>query len=107
MKIFKISVSIKKLIGNTKRFLEAPKIVSFLLQKVVYASLRNGCSKINRPFWFSSVFSFFKIFRHFNLLALSTFLLNQSFCHRFETFFQSPVDTENGNVEIFKTISLF
>ena len=66
-------------------------------------SLRNGCSKINGHFWLSSVFSFFKIFSHFNLLDLSTFLLNQSYCHRFQTFiFQSPVDTENGNVEIFK-----
>ena len=70
--------------------------------------LRNCCSKINGHFWLSSVFSFFKIFSHFNLLALSTFLSNQSFCHRFQTFiFQSLVDTENGNVKIFKPISSF
>ena len=75
--------------------------------KKLGTSLRSGCSKINGHFWLSSVISFFKILTHFNLLALSTFLKNQSFCHRFQTFFQSPVDTEKGNVEIFKTISLF
>ena len=37
-------------------------------------SLRSGCSKINGHFWLSSVFSFFKILTHFNLLVLSTFL---------------------------------
>ena len=70
--------------------------------------LGTSFDNISWHFWLSSVFSFFKILTHYNLLALSTFLKNQSFFHRFQTFiFQSSVETENGNVEIFKPISLF
>ena len=73
MNFFKKSVCTDKLIRRTKRFLEASKIVSFLLYKLVYASLRNDCSKINGHIWLSSVFSLFKILSHFNFSALSNF----------------------------------
>ena len=52
MNIFKTSVSTVKIIGSTERFLEAPKTVSFLLQKVVMQLLEMAAAKLICTFGF-------------------------------------------------------
>ena len=52
MKIFKISVSTKKLLGNTKRFLEARKLFPFYYKKWYMQVIEMAAAKLIGHFGF-------------------------------------------------------